>query len=248
MNKYSIILAVFLLSCGGKKTASEPAKPNGHYINETFLNQIVEKFPSDIPMYCTALTFNSSDSALMANGIENAYLKFEKTDGGYQFIQAFWDGNAMQNLKFKVDNDSIIYLEDSIYTNRNQLSRFVRVNPSTTFEKTLNESTVAGKYKFFKLDKNMETEVVLHADGKVENFENFTKYEVCYAGDCVQETDVPARIIYFYNDPKALTCMVWNWKNDKKKHLELYAVEASNPDEKGNRRILEKIYELEKIR
>lgn len=248
MHKYLFVASIFLVSCGGEKTIKEAINPHGHYINQTFVQQVTEKFPSEIPMYCTELTFNATDSALMGNGIENAYLRFEKNGNDYQFIQAFWDGQAMRNLKFKFENDSVMFLEDSSYTKQNQASKFVRINTATSFEKIVNESTVAGKYNLYKLDKNLDTEVVLHSDGRVENFENFTHYEVCYAGDCVQETSVPARIIYFYNDPKAMTCMVWNWKDGKKKQLELYRIEAPNPEIKGERRILEKIYELVKIR
>jgi hypothetical protein len=231
-----------------KKNTKRAIRPNGYFINQTFLHQIAEKSPSEIPMYCTELTFDASDSALMSNGIENAYLRFEKIGNDYQFIHAFRDGQAMRNLKFIFENDSIFYLEDSSYTKQNQASKFVRINAATSFEKIVNESTVSGKYNLYKLDKNLNTEVVLHSDGRVENFENFTQYEICYAGDCVQETSVPARIIYFYNNSKAMTCMVWNWKDHKKKQLELYGIEAPTPEIKGGRRILEKIYELEKIR
>jgi hypothetical protein len=71
----------------------------------------------------------------------------------------------------------------------------------------------------------------------------FIGYNICYAGDCVGETDPPSRVIELIDQEGKV--QTFSFKNiEGKMGIELYEIGEPKPDVKGERPIGKLKYEL----
>jgi hypothetical protein len=95
----------------------------------------------------------------------------------------------------------------------------------------------------FKEGNLIPGEITLLSDGHIQNMKPFVSYKLCYAGDCLEETDPPAQTIDLLDDQGVSQTFVYK-RIEGKMAIELYSIGAPIPDMKGGRPIGPMVYEL----
>lgn len=246
---FTTLFVASLISCASKETVKNnnssigDTAVSGRYVNFTFLKNVTEKLPEEIPWYCFELNFLSTDSVEVFGGFEEYKLAYKKQGNGFVLIDATFKGDMFFTIK-----DSVILLQDIAWTGIAGHSEFKRVpEPSTNkwlFDSYYREQIIAGEYELLKKDETSSSEVVFKADGSVTGFLNYTRYDVCYSGDCIGTTSEPAYIITFYGHSIAED---YAFTTDKKKReISLYEIAPPIEDIKGDRPIKDKVFTLKK--
>jgi hypothetical protein len=247
---FSLIIMAGIISCKPGSTTTETASskcivPSGRYINSTVLKDCPGKMPYDIPSYSYEMTFNGKDSVTIDNGFENYTLPFTATANPCEFVIP--KATAEGDLLFRVISDSTFELVDTAWTKVPSASFYSKVNTGTQqswgFKEFLNQCIIAGDYAFFIDGKLQPNQASLFINGQVNGMKPFIGYALCYAGDCVGETEPPSRIIELIdNQGKVQT---FSFKNiEGKMAIELYEIGEGNPEIKGERPIGKLKYEL----
>ena len=231
------------------KEAGHAAKkcniPSGRYLNSTVLKSCPDKMPYDVPNYCYELKFNGKDSVAIDNGFENYTLPFAATANDCEFVIP--EGSAEGDMLFKVTSDSTIELIDTAWTKVPSASFFSKVNipdrKDWGFTEFLNECIIAGEYALFTDGELQPNQATFFINGQLNGMKPYIGYNLCYAGDCVGETEPPSRIIEFVDrDGKA---EAFSFKNvEGKMAIEIYSIGEGNPEIKGERPIGKLKYEL----
>lgn len=244
----STSLALFLLIIGCKPAATEKEAtctlPSGRFINRTVLSACPGKMPVDIPHYALDITLNGKDSAVIDNGFERVPLQVVVGEGcTYKLISATQFGD----MEFRVTSDSTIELIDSAWTKVASPSAFTKTAGGSTadwsFQEYLNECAVTGEYALFKNGDLIPGVVTILPNGQINGMKPFIGYRLCYAGDCLEETDPPSRTIDLIDDQGKV--QTFSLKPiEGKMALELYSIGDPIPDIKGGRAIGPMIYEL----
>lgn len=214
---------------------------SGKYVNETYVKDILDSVAGYAPFFATELNFISSDSVVSENGFESGLIAYKKSDDkNYILIQASFRGD----MKFIFNEDGSLTLINN-FDNPKQLhqEKFIKLIDSTkNFSQFLNEYIITGEYQLISDQKDKQI-AIFNDDGKVFGIDDYTKYEICYSGDCLSEINERMNIIYLYNNVKQ---DAFAFKGSKKmKQIDLYKITASLiEDEKGNGVVGDKIYEL----
>ncbi|HUR30915.1 MAG TPA: hypothetical protein VMZ69_05755 [Saprospiraceae bacterium] len=251
--KYSLLTAITLLtlslSCKKTDTQIETKSDcpiSGTYLNKTVLDQCPGKMPVDVPYYALELSFNSSDSVAISNGVEKYKLPFKSAEGdcGFKIDSATQFGD----MYFTVTGDSILQLHDSAWTKVNNFSTFAKINNPTRenwdFENYLNECAIAGNYMITKKD-GKSSPVYFLPNGQITGIKPYLAYTVCYAGDCLEETEIPSRLIELSDDKGGIQLFAYTMTEDRSS-VKFYKVGEVKPDIKGERTIGELAFELSK--
>lgn len=199
--------------------------------------------PADIPFYALELSFDDNDSVDINNGVEKYRLPFVKADGECTFM--ITGATQFGDMKFMV-NDSTLTLLDSAWTKNTNASTFSRNNEDAksnwTMENFINECVIAGTYTIKGKD-GRPTPVYFLPNGQVTGVKPYLSYEICYAGDCLEETEVPSQMIEFTNDKAEKELFVIRMPNGKRQ-VQFFKVGPAKPDIKGERSIGELAFEL----
>lgn len=191
--------------------------------------------PNEIPSYAYELVFSGGDTVYVNNGFEKYPLTFIAGDADCTFFIS--EATQQGDLAFSMAHDTLI-LDDASWTGTGKASRFVKAASSAKmdwrFENFLNECVIAGTYMIEKNGKS--SPVVFLPNGQVTGLENFLAYELCYAGDCLEETDPSARTILFTNSRGGIDVYVFKMP-DGHRLIEFYTIGDPIPDEKGGRTI-----------
>lgn len=241
-------LSLFLFSCGNNKNAAKDAqsadsKISGSYVNITFLNNITDHLPQEIPLYCLELNFFSDDSVYVFNGFEGYKLAYKKQGDAYVLIDASFKGD----MAFKIQ-DSTLILKDTAWTGITGFSEFKKIpdvgEEIYGFERYLNEQIIAGDYLLLTTGETTGPKVSFMAEGSVNGFSDYNKYEVCYGGDCIETPAEPSYTITFYGKKSTVD---YAFTLDKKnKEISFYELAAPIVDIKGYRQIQEKVFTLKR--
>jgi hypothetical protein len=249
----SLFFFAFLFSCKEASAPGSPADsgtrkcnvPKGRYINETVLKSCPDKMPYDVPNFCFKLTFNGKDSVTVDNGFENYTLPFTSTANACEFVIP--KASVAGDMLFRVTSDSTFELVDTAWTKVATVSLFSKVtNPnkqSWGFKEFLNDCVIAGEYALFIDGKLQHNKLAVLVNGQLNGMRPFIGYALCYAGDCIDETDPPSKTIELIDMQGKI--QTFTFKNVQgKMAIELYTVGEGKPDEKGGRPIGKMKYEL----
>ena len=237
------ILSLFL-ACKPSGSADKHCTPaDGQYVNQSVLNNCRDKMPYDTPSFSYELTF-SKDSVHVDNGFENYNLAVIADTGClYKIVGA----TALGDMSFKVLSDSSILLLDTEWTKNAEPSTFQKVTRADQqqwgFTELLNDCKIAGEYAYFKEGELQIGKVTVLPNGQLNGMKPFIGYTICYAGDCVGETEPPSPTITFTDDRGNM--QTFAFKNlDGKMGIEFYAIADPVPDVKGERPIGKMMFEL----
>lgn len=242
---FSIII-VGLFSCTEKTASSSKCKvPSGRYINSTVLKNCPNKMPYDVPSYTYEMTFNGKDSVAFDNGFENYTLPFSATANACEFLIP--KASVAGDMIFRVTSDSTLELVDTAWTKVPSASFYSKVTNATQqswgFKEFVNQCVIAGDYSLF-VDGNLQpNQASFIVNGQLNGMKPFIGYAICYAGDCLGETDPPSRIIELIDQQGKV--QTFSFKNvEGKMAIELYEIGEPKPDVKGERPIGKLKYEL----
>ena len=234
-----------IMACKPSGTVKNDCAPaSGQYINQSFFSNCKDKMPYDVPSFSYELTF-SKDSVHVDNGFENFDLPVVAGDSGciYKIVGA----TSLGDMSFKVLSDSSIQLMDTEWTKNAEASVYQKVTKGDQagwgFTELLNDCKIAGEYALFKEGELQTGKVVVLPNGQLSGMKPFIGYSICYAGDCVGETEPPSPTITLTDDTgKSQT---FAFKNvEGKMAIELYSIADPIPDVKGERPIGKMVYEL----
>ena len=107
---------------------------------------------------------------------------------------------------------------------------------------------IAGTYLLYKQGKPLGQKVIFDKNGKVSGLENYTTYEICFSGDCVEATEKQSNMITFSTLAKVSITYAFIL-NKKNKTIDLYTLgdpirDVDGQMLKGGRAIKGKIFEL----
>jgi hypothetical protein len=228
-----------------------PARPNaenkpilsGTFYNHTFIAWMKDSIPGTMPYYCLSLTFSSSDSVEIENGIETFSLPCVISGDTGMIPGAYQTPGGIKDIAFIIINDSTLSLLDTAITYHSKGSEFIKNGSS--FETLVNDATISGDYQNIKA-KSTNSRVQFTSDGHVIGLSPYTSYEVCYAGDCLDEPLIPARVITL-NAPDEATDFVYTF-DQQKGLLSLFSLEAAKPDIQGERKVKDHFISLKRIK
>jgi len=237
----TVIPLSFYTSCKEK----EETGLTGRFINESFLRQVSDSIPGLIPVYCYEMNFSSADSVDILYGFEKARLAYKKSGNKYILIKALQE----KDMVFTVNENQTITLIDSAWNGNNKNSTFSestnKGNPEADFISNLNSEIIAGDYNVFKANKPTGKKISFKEDGTVSGIEKFSRYTLCYSGDCVGEIYPISNSITLTGDKNE--SVTYAFKSDKtNKTIGIYHIEAPVQDIKGERAIKELAFDLRK--
>ena len=239
-----LALSALIVGCQPATKEETCALPSGRFINSTVLSACPGKMPVDIPHYALDITLNGKDSAVVDNGFERVPLQVTAGKGcTFKLISATQFGD----MEFRVTSDSTIALIDSAWTQVAAPSVFTKTSGVNrvdwSFQEYLNDCAVSGSYALFKNGELMTGVVDILPNGQINGMKPFIGYRLCYAGDCLEDTDPPSRTIDLVDDQGNLKTFSIK-PIEGKMALELYTISDPIPDIKGGRSIGPMIYEL----
>jgi len=244
--KFIALLILGIISgCSTTKSSETCAPPKGRYANTTILDKCGQTMPSDIPHFCFEFNFNRPGTVDVDNGFEKFNLPYIATEEGCRYkIQG---ASLFGDMDFLVDSDSSIQLIDTAWTKLNTFTTFKRRitadSSSLSFEYQLNDCILAGEYALFKQGNLQSGLVTLMANGQMNGLKPYLGYTICYAGDCLEDTEPPANTIDFIDDKGNRETFVFKAIKGKMA-IELYSIGPPIPDIKGGRTIGPMVYEL----
>src|SRR5688572_10458580 len=248
--KYILLFSLFIIILFSRcKNADSIARAKscaleGRFINRTVLDQCPKKMPVDIPYYALEMTFDSTDTVDISNGIEKFRLPYVTAgkDCRFKIVNATRFGDML----FEVSNDTLIHLFDSAWTKVESFSSFVKegnpVRQDWNFENYMNTCAMAGTY-MMKAADGTSSPVYFLPNGQVSGIKPYLSYTVCYAGDCLEETETPANLIEFTDDRGGTTLFAYK-KPEDLSSVQFYKLAEPMPDIKGERAIGALAFEL----
>lgn len=243
---FSIAGFICLVISGPQKEKVDTTfSPRGKFINTTVLNKCPESMPSDVPHFCFELYFRGNGSVLIDNGFEKYTLPVTEAGDGNRF--KIEGASLFGDMIIIMDADSTLQLIDTAWTKLETFSSFARVLDEDFsdigFEYALNECLLTGEYVLFENGNLTSYKVTIFPNGQMNGFRPFLGYGLCYAGDCLEETDPPARTIELID--RSGKKEIFAFKSvEGKMAIELYRIGPPLPDSKGGRSIGEMVYEL----
>lgn len=240
-----IMLIVFFSSCNSPQSSRPCAKPAGRFMNTTVLDRCPEAMPADTPVFCFELNFRGIDSVDVDNGFEKYSLPFQTTEEACRFTIA--GASLFGNMDFIIESDSVITLIDTAWTKLKRFTTFTKtINPekvSWKFEQYLNDCILAGEYAMFKNGDLVPGVITFLSNGQINGMKPFLGYAICYAGDCLEETEPAATTIDLIDDKGGKETFVFKMVAGKMQ-IELYSIGDPIPDMKGGRSIGPMVYDF----
>jgi hypothetical protein len=241
-----VIIEMQFSSCYNKQIKTgENAGIKGRFFNATFLEKFINSTPRNIPFYCTEMYFFKPDSVEISNGFEAYKLAYKKEGDHFLLIEASFKGN----MPFRLNNDSMITLIDTAWTNIPSNSEFKKIPENkeaiSSFDNYINEEVIAGEYSLYQPRNPDQHKVIFTTSGNVKGFGDYSSYSICYSGDCADETEPSSKTIEFTD--KDGHFVVYTLIIDKDAGIvKLYNLSEPLKDMKGGLTILDMAYELRK--
>ncbi len=241
----AIVFIIQACTSGGSKVPEPCAPPTGKFVNATVLGKCPDTMPVDVPHFCFELNFNDNDSVMVDNGFEKFRLPFSLAADGCTFKIA--GASLFGDMYLMLDGDTSIRLIDTAWTKLPGFSTFKRVaqrdGENVSFESLLNECILAGDYALFKDGNLAPHQVTFLPNGQINGMKPFLGYELCYAGDCLEETEPVSRTIDLIDEKGQKQTFAFK-SIEGKMAIELYSIGPPIPDMKGGRSIGPMVYEL----
>lgn len=240
-------IAIMLLwtSCKGGLDSDQQGKCplTGKYINYTVLEHCPDILPGDVPSYALGIEFKSRDTVDITNGFERFRLPYTgPTDSCTYVIQK---ATQFGDMYFRLQGDTSILLFDSAWTRLNTSSIFRRIDENLPwdFDNYLNECVIVGTWNLIKEGTGKDHKVIFLRNGQVDGMKPYLSYEICFAGDCLEETDPHANTMEFMDDKGKYATFAFKIAPGRRL-IQFYTISDPDPDMKGGRKIGQLSFEL----
>jgi len=240
-NLFGILVCTLLISissCKQHKQEKYQSIPAGNFLNISFLEEMENHLPGEINHYCTEIILNSSDSAEFSNGFETFFLRMERRMDTLIFLDAFQSEGKLRNLKAVVKNQNEITVYDEVWTGKKEPTKFGKLdfdsNEKWKFSQALNKKLLIGEYTVLNVSKADTIVVEFKEDGSIKGWDNFTEFEICFAGDCLGESKEPGNLLYLHNLRGEVDAYLMN-QLKQEGVIELFRLGNMRPEIKGER-------------
>ena len=236
---FLVIICLFSCKPGDSTnvSTSKSCTVSGRYFNRTVLDKCPGTLPVDVPYYAMELDFSKPDSVQIRNGIEKYSLPYVATGNDCEF--RIVGATQFGDMVFSVIEDSTLMLRDSAWTKVASTSNFRLAKTANRaewdYENYLNECIMAGTYTMDKKG-GAPARVIFLPNGQVEGLNNYLSYELCIAGDCLEETE-PASLTIDFTTRKGEKETFVVKMPDGHKLIQFFSIGAPIPDQKGGRSI-----------
>jgi hypothetical protein len=241
----TVCALLFAYGCKTETPKETCNPPSGRFINYTVLQKCPGAMPADEAYFCFELNFKRTDTVDVDNGFERFSLPFKVSADGCYFTIA--GATLFGDMVFRAEGDSILQLIDTAWTKLETFSTFKKYTDperaNWSFQEHLNDCLLAGQYSLFREGNLVPHVVDVLSNGQINGLKPFLGYSICYAGDCLEETDPPARTIDFIDERGGKETFAFKLI-DGKKSIEFYSIGPPIPDIKGGRSIGPMVYEL----
>ncbi|HZV68075.1 MAG TPA: hypothetical protein VFG10_00955 [Saprospiraceae bacterium] len=242
---FGLCLILLLASC---KSATAPAQKSscvigGKYLNYTVLEHCPDILPGEVPSYALEINFKSKDTVDLFNGFERFRMPYTgPTDSCTYTIKG---ATQFGDMKFRVQGDTMVQLYDSAWTQLNRTSVFRRIDDSKLwgFSNYLNECVIVGTWNLIKEGVGKDHKVIFLRNGQVDGMSPYLSYDICYAGDCLEETEPFSNTIDFLDDHNKHTAFAITIVPGRRT-IKFYSIGDPVPDQKGGRKIGPLAFEL----
>lgn len=250
MKKIKYLFISLMVSIGLKaclvNDEKKPIALKGTFINQSYLNRSSDTLLSAIPFYCTELVFDKPDSVLVKNGFEEYVLKYEIRHDTCFVKKAYQHQGVLQDLVLLVSSDTSFVALEQDFTDTKLPAIFTKTSVFEGFEYGLNKATIAGKYAVETPTDKQAKIITFTENGIIKGLSNFSKFSVCYSGDCMSEPLEEGNVIMLENNRNEVEFAVWSF--DKvTKQLTIFKLEEPQQDIKGERAIKSTLLKLRKI-
>lgn len=251
MKKIKYLLISLLVSIGLKACLVNDEKKSialkGTFINQSYLNHSSDTLLSAIPFYCTdELVFDKPDSVLVKNGFEEYALKYEIKHDTCFVKKAYQHQGVLRDLVLLVSSDTSFVALEQDFTGSKSPAAFAKTSVFEGFEYGLNKSTIAGNYEVINASDKQSKMITFAENGAIKGLPNFSKFSVCFSGDCMSEPLEAGNVIMLENNRKEFEYAVWSFDKTTKQ-LTIFKLEAPQQDIKGERAIQSTLLKLRKI-
>ena len=215
----------------------------GKYLNYTSLENCPDILPGEVPSFALEIEFTTRDTIDMNNGFERFRLPL--TGPGDSCTYTIVGASQFGDMQFMLQGDTIIQLFDSAWTHLSTPSIFRRIDESKPwgFVHYLNECAMVGTYNLIKEGVGKDHKVILLRNGQVDGMKPYLYYELCYAGDCLEETEPHSNTIDLMDDHGNHTTFALKIAPGRRL-LQFYNLGDPIPDMKGARKIGSLAFEL----
>lgn len=230
------ILFLGVISCKPGNTSdnnNESFTPSGKFLNQAILEACPSKMPVDIPHFVMEMNFRENDTVVhFYNGFENFALPFTKLkeENTFRVSKATLYGD----MQFTMLSDTSILLIDTAWTKEPNGTTFIKSASvqGDGIEERLNNCLVVGTYSIYKDGKKQSGRVDILPNGQINGLHPKIGYKICYAGDCLEDTEPYSSTIHFISADG--NNQVYSFKVlDDKRALQFYPVSPPPPDQKG---------------
>lgn len=250
MKKIKYLFISLLVSIGLKaclvNDEKKPIALKGTFINQSYLDRSSDTLLSAIPFYCTELVFDKPDSVLVKNGFEEYTLKYEIKKDTCFVKKAYQHQGVLKDLVLLVSSDTSFVALEQDFTGSKLPAAFTKTSVFEGFEYGLNKSTIAGKYAVVHPGAEQSEVITFAENGTIKGLSNFSKFSICYSGDCMSEPLEAGNVIMLENSRKEVEYAVWSF-DKATKQLTVFKLEEPQQDIKGERAIKSTLLTLRKI-
>ncbi|MEP6647946.1 MAG: hypothetical protein ABJC12_12730 [Saprospiraceae bacterium] len=244
-------LCVLIFADGCKnivKTSASEKKAStciltGKYLNYSVLEHCPDILPGQVPNYALEMDFKKKDTIDLSNGFERFRMAYTGPADSCMFtIKA---ATQLGDMQFLLQGDTIIELFDTAWTHLKKYSVFRRIDDTKPwgFEHYLNECVIVGTWTLFKEGAGKDHKVIFLRNGQVDGMKPYLSYEICYAGDCLEETDPYSNTIDFMDDHNNHTAFSITIVPGRRT-IKFFSIGPARKDEKGGRKIGPMAFEL----
>ncbi len=241
-------IILFLSSCKSAvapvQTKSSSCMLEGKYLNYTVLEHCPDILPGEVPSYVLEIEFKRKDTMDMYNGFERFRVSY--TGPADSCMYTMKNATAEGDMKFRLQGDTIIELFDSAWTHLKTSTIFRRIDDSKPwgFANYLNECVLVGTWNLIKEGAGKDHKVIFLRNGQVDGMKPYLSYEICYAGDCLEETEPFSNTINFLDDRNNYTTFSFKITPGRRT-IKFYSIGAPVKDQKGGRKIGAQAFELQ---
>ncbi len=235
-NAFGVMLLLFSCKSSGDSAQKSSCPLAGKFINYTVLEHCPDILPGDVPSYALGIEFKVRDTVDVNNGFEQFRLPYTGPADGCNYTIP--GASQYGDMHFMLQGDTAIQLFDSAWTQLNTSSTFRRIDESLPwdFDNYLNECVLVGTWNLIKEGTGKDHKVIFLRNGQVDGMKPYLSYAICYAGDCLEETDPHANTIDFIDNQGKYTTFAFNIAPGRRL-IQFYTIGDPIPGMKGGRKI-----------
>ncbi len=206
--------------------------PVGLFINATLIEGCAQDRYTMTAFSFVEMNFKEDSTVILDNGTLKFTLPVLQAETPCQFM--IRNPAVFGELYFYMTEDNVLHLLDTATTQLNTASIFEKRMDETgsplSFDFCINDCVLTGEYLVYKDGVQQPGFITIMANGQLNGLKPYLGYELCYAGNCGQKSDMIA--IHLFDQSGQRKTFAFK-KKEGKKVIEMYA-EGEATDDSGS--------------